>query len=74
MPRYSVITGPLAVNGKQPGETIDAAELTDEAHLTQIGWIEKAPSTKQARKAGEGVVQSLVAEEADPTTSTETDS
>lgn len=74
MAREFIITGPLRVNGIEPGGIVDAKDLSDEAHLTQIGWIVKAPSTKQARKAGEGVVQSLVAEEADPTTSTETDS
>jgi len=60
MPREFIITAPLLVNGKKAGETVDARELTDEAHLLLIGWI--VPNTKKARDRVEAVVISTSTE------------
>lgn len=56
MSREFIITAPLLVNGKKAGEIVQASELTDEAHLVQIGWI--VPNTKKQRERVDAVVES----------------
>ena len=57
-----IVTGPLTVNVKNSGETVDRDDLTDPDFLLAIGWI--AP-TKKAPKSGAGLVESQEESEVD---------
>ena len=60
MAKSYLITGPLHVAHKKPGDTVTSDELSDEAHLVKIGYITlvKSAGTKKADSAEAGVVES----------------
>ena len=60
MAKSYLITGPLHVANKKPGDTVTSDELTDAGHLLAIGYIEPvtAGSTKKPESSDAGVVES----------------
>lgn len=72
MTRVYQITGPLPVNGRKPGDTINRDELTDPDFLEAIGYITpvKKTSAKKAEDDGEGLVESTTDSNVDSTTDT----
>lgn len=51
-----VITGPLHVNHRKPGDIVKRDELSDPDHLEAIGFITR--TTKMKSNASDGVVES----------------
>jgi hypothetical protein len=60
MAKSYLITGPLHVANKKPGDTVTSDELTDAGHLLAIGYIKAvtASSTKKPESSDAGVVES----------------
>ena len=60
MAKSYLITGPLHVANKKPGDTVTSDELTDATHLLAIGYIEpvKAGSAKKAESSDVSIVES----------------
>lgn len=72
MAKSYLITGPLHVANKKPGDTVTSDELTDAGHLLSIGYIQvvKASSTKTLRVVEGDALESL--HESTPTDSDST--
>ncbi|MEI8285765.1 MAG: hypothetical protein WCG15_00560 [Actinomycetes bacterium] len=60
MAKSYLITGPLHVANKKPGDTVTSDELTDAGHLLSIGFIEvvKSGSAKKPESSDAGIVES----------------
>jgi hypothetical protein len=60
MAKSYLITGPLHVANKKPGDTVTSDELTDAGHLLAIGYIEavSADTKKKPESSDAGVVES----------------
>jgi hypothetical protein len=60
MAKSYLITGPLHVANRKPGDTVTSDELTDATHLLAIGYIApiKASDTKKAESSDAGIVES----------------
>lgn len=61
MAKSYLITGPLHVANKKPGDTVNSDELTDAGHLLAIGFIKAVSSsnTTNSESSDAGVVESL---------------
>jgi hypothetical protein len=62
MAKSYLITGPLHVANKEPGDTVNSDELTDAAHLLAIGYITpiSAKNAKRVVSGDAGVVESTL--------------
>lgn len=72
MAKSYVITGPLHVANKKPGDTVTSDELTDEAFLVSIGYITPvaSASTKKAKSVEADAVESTSESNVDSFTDT----
>jgi len=72
MAKSYLITGPLHVANKKPGDTVTGDELTDADFLVSIGYIEpiRQTRTKKSEDDGAGLVESTSESDVDSLTDT----